>query len=500
MNNKPDSGLALQQREVPFSDRRLERAANHVALHWFPINPTVLGRIREVYVEGGYSANPEALLADLKTDFALFTFIVKELVSQAVSEGTSPTVSADPVKLMAWAGTDRIGEILTRENGLPTSHTFERSDPVLLARLRETSIVAAASDVLHNSESEEHSTGFCHGLVRQAGLNLVAWNYSSLYSRVLRSLGRASSLDAELSKELGFSPYLLAMRLLRPQLPGSGPESQSILAYWKTVDQLCEIGEALARAGSPETYPTAENDWKKANDYLTTSIGPTGIALIRERAIESTHAYRAALPSTFTSLYNFDPNQAIKSFHRGLAARENSFIRHCSPEVQSSLRGLYAQMLQSSVNKTVLEGLVKETIPLAGFTGGCVFLVDPSTMSLVPRAIIGSVTLRSLQAIPLPRTHGSHMHTLVSDVLTTSFHLTEDYARAAFDSDQPLLQRSPKSGPDARTGIYACLGRSRRVGILYLEAPEGVFEQSEMKILKVYRAVHKTLCDSLFVE
>jgi hypothetical protein len=335
--------------------------------------------------------------------------------------------------------------------------------------------------------------------VREVGLNLVAWNYSSLYGRVLRSLSKSSSLDIELSKELGFSPSLLALKFLRPRIDDTQAEAQQILQSWKTLDELCDIGEALARASNPEAYPSAENDWKKANEYLQSTVGLTGINLIKARAMESTLVYRRALPDTFPTLDDFNPAIAIKK-HQKSQLRENPYLPMCPPDVQAAIRRVYAQMPRNSVNKAAIELIIKEVIPLAGFTGGCIFLVDPSSMSLVARTVIGSVTLRTLNPVPLPRTQGSHMDTLVGDVLTTNIHLTDDFARVAFDSDQPLMQRSSVVGPQARTGIYGRLGKERRIGVLYLEAPEATFTTSGLKTVKIFRAIHLTLCHALFVE
>jgi hypothetical protein len=157
-------------------------------------------------------------------------------------------------------------------------------------------------------------------------------------------------------------------------------------------------------------------------------------------------------------------------------------------------------MPRKSVNRKVLEKLVKEVIPLAGFTGGCVFLVDPSAMSLIPRTVIGKVRMRSLTPIALPRSHGSHMNTLIGDVITTRVDRTADVAQAAFESDQPVLQRSNGSTKDSFTGIYCCLGKTRKIGVLYLEVPEAQFSDRSPQVLKIFKALKQTLCHALFVD
>jgi hypothetical protein len=96
-----------------------------------------------------------------------------------------------------------------------------------------------------------------------------------------------TTLDEELSKELGFTPALLAMRVLRPENPAK-PEGEIAPGEedWGMYDELCSIGEALARAENPETYPSAQNDWKQANQYLNDNAGSGALELIKERAVE----------------------------------------------------------------------------------------------------------------------------------------------------------------------------------------------------------------------
>jgi hypothetical protein len=496
-NNRPtETAIPIEE----FSARRFERAATHVALHWFPISPATLSFLSKGFESGVYTNNLPRLIEDLKTDFALFTYCVKELLLAAENESVPAIVSSDPIQLITWSGAARVRAILQDEQGLPRSHNLVQGDSLMLERLRETSIVAATSAVLSEGRNLNGQKGFCHGLIRQVGLNLVAWNYASLYSRVIRSLGKSSSLDIQLSKELGFSPTMLAMKLLKPSLPKTATDAAPILESWRAFDDLCSIGEALARADHPDTYPSAENDWTKASRYIQDSVGPKGIDLIRQRAVESTQMYRSVLPGTFASLLQFNPAESLRTHRKGLRSRENQFVQGCPAPVQAALRSIYAEMSGKSVNRKVLEKLVKEVIPFAGFTGGCVFLVDPSTMSLIPRTVIGKVKMRSLTPIALPRSHGSHINALIGDVITTRLYGTADVAQAAFESDQPVLQRSNGSTKDSFTGIYCCLGKTRKIGVLYLEVPEVQFSDRSPQVLKIFKALQQTLCHALFVE
>jgi len=62
------------------SERRIDRALQHVLKPWFPINQDVLASVRKRFAAGDYHKDPAELLKDLKSDFALFTLVVKELI------------------------------------------------------------------------------------------------------------------------------------------------------------------------------------------------------------------------------------------------------------------------------------------------------------------------------------------------------------------------------------------------------------------------------------
>jgi hypothetical protein len=367
--------------------------------------------------------------------------------------------------------------------------------------LKETAIIASTAEILSKNQNLDPEVGFSHGVIREIGLNLIAWNYPSLYARVIKSLTPRATVDEELTKELGFSPTVLAMRILRPNAEAQPQKTpQQDQDPWQTYQSLCEIGEALARAGSPETYPSAENDWRRANDYITKFLGDDGVHLIRARAVEHTEHYKSALPATFATLASFDPPSAINRHKLGSRASDNQHIRHCPPAVQAALRSLYSEMPSSGVSKEVIEQLVKKIIPDAGFTGGCVFLIDPSQMSLLPLSVIGNVRLRRLGRINLKTAPGSAMAGLVADNITTSIHTQGDPALVAFNCSQPLIEREGDDAIESTAGIYSSLGTKRRIGVLYLEAPEHAVGRSDSSAVKTFKALRQALCDALMVD
>lgn len=461
-------------------NRRIERALQHVVRPWFPINQDVLTTIRTSLDSGSYATNPAQLLNDLKADFALFTFVVKELGIQGLQEKIHSKILNNPVELIRWGGADRIKEIIAPDKKLPSTHSLHWSEPFQVARLRETAVIASTAAVLSEKKDLDPEVGFSRGVIREIGLNLIAWNYPTLYSKVLNNLTADATLDEELSKELGFTPSLLAMRVLRPENPNQ-PEGEPLPqeAGWAAYDELCDVGEALARAENPETYPSAQNDWQKANQYLTENAGTGALELIKERAIEQSKKYQEALPEVFNSLENFNPKRNIDVHQRMKAVIADQDFRLCPPHVQEALRTLYNEIDGYSVNKAAIQTLLKSIIPQAGFTGGCVFVIDPSTASLKPRTIIGQVSLRAIQNVTLD---------------------PGDLAVAALGQTEPLFDLKDDGTPTPLEGIYSSLGEQRKVGVLYLETPKHLNEEPAGKTIGTYNILKKALCDVLHLK
>ncbi|NDC39650.1 MAG: hypothetical protein EBZ48_16690 [Proteobacteria bacterium] len=119
-------------------NRRIERALQHVMRPWFPINQDVLTSIRNNIDSGAYAQAPQQLLNELKGDFALFTFVVKELGILGMQERVDAKILNNPIELIRWGGTERIKEIIAPDKKLPTTHSLHWSEPFQVARLRET--------------------------------------------------------------------------------------------------------------------------------------------------------------------------------------------------------------------------------------------------------------------------------------------------------------------------------------------------------------------------
>lgn len=484
------------------TDRRLNRAVAHVNSLWFPFNPSVIKSLEQGFQQNLFQQDPDKLLDILKHDFALFTYVIKELIPLASEARISASIICNPVELLRWAGAERINQVVFSPNGLPSAHSLHASAEFQADRLRETAIIASTAEVLSEKKNLDPDMGFCRGVLREIGLNLIAWNYPTLYQRILSDIPENSSLDEQLTKELGFSPTMLAMRIIHPkELHLEGPEMSCIKQEWQVYDGLCKVGEALAHADSPDLYPAAENKWVVVRDTLLQSVGPDAVQAIQQRTVTNTAKYAKVMPAPFEQLQSFNPEQKVAAHKRAQRATHNRYIKYCSPEVQATIRALYEEMPSEEVSRKVLERLVKEVIPQAGFTGGCVFVIDPSSLTLTPRTIIGKVTGRSISTITLRPYALAGLELGVSESeLIRAATVHDDGIANAFACAQPIIERDVSFIDSALTTIASSLGKRRRIGVLYLESPSSDNHQEDSTTVANFKAVRQLLCDALHLD
>ena len=482
-------------------NRRLDKATEHVSSMWFPFNMEIVRSVRAKHEKGAYDNNITPLIEDLRKDFALFSFVVKHLIPAGKEAGLSDESLQNPIILLSWAGSERICSIFQNDSDLPNNHLLESLESFQADRLRETTIIASTAEVLGEKKNLDSSEGFCAGIIREIGLNLIAWNYPTMYGRIIKSLPEGVSLEKRLAEELGFSPALLAIRVLHSS---DGSDAQrvdgDISLISKTYDQLCEIGAALARAEHPERYPSAEHDWEHAQSYLKETIGQGAIDLIRERAMERSQEYESSLSTLFTSLQEFNPELQIKDHRKKRASKRNKYLPQCPKEVQAALKSLYALMGSVDTTRDVLESLVREVFPDAGFTGGCVFVIDPASISLSPRTVFGTVKLRDIRPVALNVAATDAETNLLYTENIISQHYSSDLAATALACTQPVIARGAEQEDSGVTGMYGSLGENRKVGVLYLESNEKAQFDEEQQDIITFKAVRQALADALYLD
>ena len=466
------------------AERRLRRAREHVSKRWFPVNRGLLAKIRKGLDEGVYDLDVDFLITEIKTDFGLFTQCLATLTGMLRRERHDLPEQLNPVSIFEHAGLDRIRRVLNDASLFNSDHSLEQINEAQFACLQQALISASTAEVLAAQHNIHPQVGYSVGLLRQLGLTLVAWNYPKTYLRAAAQ--HHHDLELELSRTLGFSPTLLAVSLVRDwglsdeircAMGESGTRGVSQISL--RLQKICEVGEALARANDPEHYPEAKSAWEHARRQICAMLGSDDLQLIRERVRHNCESYIAQYPELFEGIEEVDPVKRIEELTRAGTALRNPWIKLCPPRLKRRLTELYERLGSKDIDKENLGVLVRELIPLAGFTGGCVYVVDPAANTLMPRVKIGQPRLHECK--PLPCQHNGSGSPIY----------------AAYACSAPIMETAL---PD-RTGGLSCLaatfGGARKVGVLYLEIPDTPLRATDPNKLHRFRALLQALDDCL---
>jgi len=476
-------------REKLFTDRRVERAVDYVSDRWFPVNPELLNRVQENLTAGSYDDNIALLFADVRQDFSLFLYCLREL--SAMLRAIGADIPINPKDLFVEAGIERLREILAINERALSQHHLKSITPLQQSRLEEALLSASTAQVFAQAYKLDGNAYFSAALLRQLGLTLIAWNYPSVYERAVQSLHETADLDIAITKILGYSPSLLAIRILENWglhedfisaiTPADADwfESEALVGATAapTFASICTVAEALARANHPEIYPTAERDWERAEALVSRQIGPDGLRVIRTIFLESCASYVGVLRSVFRGGTMLDPEYRQFSHRQTGLIQRNPYISQCRPHLEKRLTAFYEEIAHSSeISQEQIAVLVQDIIPTAGFSGGIVYTIEPTVLKLVPQLTIGQ---------PLTRT-----------VEWVDAQVLSDPAARAFESITPITTEFLVEEKHI-VAIAGVLGYSQRVGVVYLEVPRQTFLQSSAAFLIHFKAITQAFNECL---
>ncbi|MDC0357868.1 HDOD domain-containing protein [Oligoflexia bacterium] len=476
-----------------YKEKRLERATRHVSDYWFPANSALVDKIKSGLDNGQYESNIDLLMSDLKSDFSLFTSCLRGLLTIMKEAGEEIPSPIHPIALLEESGLERLKQILEIEHKRESAHALEAGNDLQIARFQEAMLSASAAEVLSESCEVDADTAYASALLRQLGYALIAWNYPGVYQEAVIALKTGDQLDVVLAQRLGFSPILLAMRVLHSwDIPlesmvelglvdqEEDEEGAVFSAVGSMLSEICKVGEALARANSPIGYPGAESDWIEAQGEIERRLGANGLALIQEKFLENCDHYLTFIPdifepgpafdvSAFRALEDVDPIQA-----------KNPLIALCDMPLQRQLRKLYIALEGTSRSKENIRFLVDEVIPSGGFTSGCIFTMDPGVMALVPQIELGQLELRKCEAVDY-------------SIVTSK----ADIVAVAYRSNDPVVGFGQSPSGAMVSAIVGIFGEEQRVGVLYLETPGVAASDFNSDIMIHYRAIRQALNDCL---
>lgn len=485
------------------TNRQLESACANVCNAWIPVNPVSYQKISSGLSSGRYDKRLDLFIDDLKSDVSLFAYCVKQLKTIVAHDGTPVKLASfkNPVDLIKSIPLAEIKRIFSASEQSISFHRFEEINDLQAGQLRRAIVSAHASQEIAGKFEVDADAVFTCSMFRQLGLTLIAWNYPHVFKKALASVQAANAakggsdgadLDRTLSKTLGFSPATLGVALGRefglPQdiLAGMGDaaaqtspsaEGESPGAMMK---KLCEIGEALAQVQDPEHYPRALSTWSQAKIEIAPLLGADGLRQIEARCNSALELYSRALPEFFSAPVQAEPQQNLLKRTKTVLLANNLYIKHCPADVQQKLTALYSRLNPEAVSKDNIDILVKEIMPAAGFLKGCIYLVEPESLRLVPRLVIGTVPLGRFRAV---------------NYVSTSAEF--DPVVAAYRCKTPIMEDNVLLGEETISYIAGVIGTIQKAGVLYLEISESVLKSRGANPMVYYKAVRQALGDCL---
>ncbi len=427
------------------SSNPLQQAYNYVNSAWFPMASEAALVVREKILQGSYREQRQgaAVLKDVRCDFALYTYCMRELVRSGNER------DAERTGLAAYSERALLQVLQTSPQHLDISASRELGPLQRLSQVLPLASAVIADEVATQVGLEPESAYSC-ALLRQLGLALVTWNYPHVVASAAASVRPGLSLDFILSRRLGFSPALLGLIITRDwDLPDdvryamgekfSAKLSPELVERAEMLRRICRMGEMLTRVEHP-AYPNAQPDFQEALRQIESLVGHDSLLRIRERLHVECLFVLQSLPSVLVG----PVQEPLEPLHDV----SETATRACPQEFLNVQRNIERMREGRSSPEKLLRVIDTDLFPLSGFESGCVYLLDPQALELVPRLGLGSANLTQLQVIEL------------ESALPVG---------RAFREGQPLIKRT-EQGPIQY--LLLGIGRPKRIGVLYL-VPSG---------------------------
>lgn len=476
-------------REKVAPKRFIDRAATYVTDRWFPVDPETLSTIRAGLADGRYTDDTTAFLTDLRRDVGLYTYCLRELTGELRRAGA--TIPLSPHELVESAGLDTLQAILAVETSAVSIHSFSSMTPVQQQRLEEALLSASTAQALGPTVGFDGDACFSAALLRQLGLTLIAWNYPSVYTDAVESIGQAGNLDLAIAAILGYTPGLLAARVVGDwgfpaevlqtlELEESArADDEEILGACAapTIATLCRIGERLARAARPTVYPSAERDWRSAREALEARLGPDALRVIKAIFLENCAAVVRNCPTIFTAASALDDLHSRGTTRLERLVARNPFIERCEAPLRERLEALYRALAESSdVDGEFILALAHEIAPLGGYSAGLIYTPEPGVRLLLPRLTFGAPVTHPVEPVKL--------------------EVISDPVALAFENFGPVIHEHPSPGGNI-ISVAGVLGYSQRVGVTYFEISAARYRSNTELYARHFRALTRSFNECL---
>ncbi len=472
MTQVSKSKTVYQDREAL---RKKESTLFHLSRGWLPLQAGTLENIQLNFASGEYVDNTDKLVTEVKNDLALFSRVISRLSPS--EESTNSTI--DPMADLRRLDAEEIFNLLPKSSSQLTKHKIQRGTPSQKASLAASLLSATASETFA-VQAKDLGTEVApddvisSSQLRQLGFNLLAWNYSTLFFKLVRTYkNNPDELDQAVYRNFGFTPLSIAEEYaknwnlsigLRASLKQTGLY-QSV----GTVKELCELGDIFGKTSQPSLFPAAKKEWEENTDRLKDLIGTDNTAEIKEK-IES------CLEDRLKNLLKSEPEQFNSAFTTVRPSEAPTSIYFSSPilnqlpeELRQTYRPIYDQLLDSEPRLPILKELTEKVIPASGFLRGAIYLQSEDSEELKVKIEVGKIPESRSQAASFDETAGE-----------------------AIGSQIPLLNRE-KLG----TRISSAFHSNSHSGVIVLELDKELEDAPDRNNILLFKAARECLMNCL---
>ncbi len=468
-------------------DKRVENTLTHVSRGWLPPNPEKLNTVKK-NISAPHTAPRATLIECVKGDPGLFLLTARSLPKIL----TSVAGGINPLQELVSLEEDKLHQIFSLDEEQISLHSLSSITRPQATALQNVLLASHAADAMASHLSLSEANAFSIANFRQLGLNLIAWNYPRMYSQYVHS-GRYTSaeIDREFLKLLGLSPLQVGARLastwgVHPEVRSlieARPSSELIHSTDKTPHakllEVIEISELFARLKDPATSKLAESEWKKRESYIASLIPSNLLEGVAGQVRDVLGGYSkiseviCSLPLAPRNVVPLEESAKELAKKRALA---NSYVSRCPPEIQAAFISVYEAVEESTISVTAIQRLVGNTIPIVGFSRGCLFLVGKDGRTLVPSLRIGDRPL------------GEYTHFLSDPEtgISSSIYTAAPYCGSGIGitGKETLHVSGAFDG-----GVH--------LGLLYLEYDDLMVENPNFNPSLLFNAIRKAMLDTL---
>jgi len=482
----------------------LEKATRLVSELWFPFDMKLFESVQQKAGEEMANNLISSLLEDIKKDISLYLLCLREFANPNFDQLKDNVRDSACPDYFSDISADDIQRVLKKISAMAIPHRLDQATALQKQRLAEMHVSGVSADAIAGSSGLSSGVVFSCSALRQLGLTLVAWNYPMIFEKVNKTPHSADSLDQELRKYLGFSPTMLGASLVEQwglssvyqmvvsgkttSSPRSGKQADEVdslrtaASLTKTLAQICQVGEALARATNPSLYSSATSDLDFASVHISKALGPMGVERILSGADQRVRTIGASLASSLSGgINNLKEGLINRSFSLDLIAK-NRYLEVFPDDLRNVAEGLYHQIRAEGPVDAYARKFAKEVIPKTIFSALTVYLYDPFEGMLFPSLVLGRHQIINPRPEKLKGLTG-----------------TPSAILAAFDLRIPLREEHLMTDGSEVSILASSLGVEPSIGVLYVESPlDGTAYNGDM--IKYFKGVRNLLSQCLRIE